>query len=77
MHTITGSGYAGCDVVSDSENPSTRRDATVLHFMCEWGHLFDLYFVQHKGYTLASIENVQDDPEWGKPIQPALRVVQP
>jgi hypothetical protein len=62
-YTVSGNGHGVTRFVSDNENPSLRRDATVLHFMCEWGHLFDLQFIQHKGQTLTAITNVRDDPE--------------
>lgn len=59
--TINGQGLASAGPVDG--NPSGRRDATVLHFTCESGHLFDVQFVQHKGQTFVDIANARDDPD--------------
>jgi len=37
-----------------NSNPSSRRHATVLELSCEYGCLFDMSFVQHKGWTIVN-----------------------
>lgn len=45
----------GAGMGMSAHNPSPRRDAVVLKFECEAGHLFDMTFYQHKGNTFTNV----------------------
>lgn len=59
-----GASHRGSASHVCEENPSSRRDAATIVFSCEWGHTFELRFIQHKGTTFTDVTNVKQRPDW-------------
>jgi len=43
--------------------PGWRRDALVVTVWCEYAHVFQVIFQQHKGQTLLFVKRLSDSPE--------------